>query len=201
MKLLTFAIPCYNSAEYMSKCIESLLPGGEDVEILIVNDGSKDDTSKIAHEYEKKYPTICKAIDKENGGHGSAVNTGIEHATGLYFKVVDSDDWVKDTAYEKILEVLREQVGGKEVLDMLQEFAPFKIEKLHVIGGGSANDYMSQLTADTLGIPVVAGPVEATAIGNVMIQAQAAGLVSDRWEMRRLIAETFSVKTFYPSNK
>ena len=106
MKLLTFAIPCYNSAEYMSKCIESLLPGGEDVEILIVNDGSKDDTSKIAHEYEKKYPTICKAIDKENGGHGSAVNTGIEHATGLYFKVVDSDDWVKDTAYEKILEVL-----------------------------------------------------------------------------------------------
>jgi rhamnulokinase len=84
---------------------------------------------------------------------------------------------------------------------MLQEFAPFKIEKLHVIGGGSANDYMSQLTADTLGIPVVAGPVEATAIGNVMIQAQAAGLVSDRWEMRRLIAETFSVKTFYPSNK
>ena len=119
MKLLTFAIPCYNSAEYMSKCIESLLPGGEDVEILIVNDGSKDDTSKIAHEYEKKYPTICKAIDKENGGHGSAVNTGIEHATGLYFKVVDSDDWVKDTAYEKILEVLREQVGGKEVLDML----------------------------------------------------------------------------------
>ena len=89
----------------------------------------------------------------------------------------------------------------KEVLDMLQEFAPFKIEKLHVIGGGSANDYMSQLTADTLGIPVVAGPVEATAIGNVMIQAQAAGLVSDRWEMRRLIAETFSVKTFYPSNK
>ena len=84
---------------------------------------------------------------------------------------------------------------------MLQEFAPFKIEKLHVIGGGSANDYMSQLTADTLGIPVVAGPVEATAIGNVMIQAQAAGLVSDRWDMRRLIAETFSVKTFYPSNK
>ncbi len=119
MKLLTFAIPCYNSAAYMSKCIESLLPGGDDVEILIVNDGSKDDTSKIAHEYEAKYPGICKAIDKENGGHGSAVNTGIENATGLYFKVVDSDDWVKNSAYMKILEVLKEQIGGKEVLDML----------------------------------------------------------------------------------
>jgi len=87
----------------------------------------------------------------------------------------------------------------KAVVDMLQTFAPFPIEKLHVIGGGSANDTMSQWTADALGIPVVAGPTEATAIGNLMIQARAAGLVQDRWEMRRMIAKTFSVKTFYPS--
>ena len=87
----------------------------------------------------------------------------------------------------------------KEVLDMLQSFAPFKIEKLHVIGGGSANDTMSQWTADALGIPVVAGPTEATAIGNVMVQAKAAGLVKDRWEMRRTIADAFAVKTFYPT--
>ena len=86
----------------------------------------------------------------------------------------------------------------KAVVDMLQTFAPFPIEKLHVIGGGSANDTMSQWTADALGIPVVAGPTEATAIGNVMIQARAAGLVKDRWEMRAMIAKAFSVKTFYP---
>ena len=88
----------------------------------------------------------------------------------------------------------------KEVVDMLQTFAPFPIEKLHVIGGGSANDTMSQWTADALGIPVVAGPTEATAIGNLMIQARAAGLVQDRWEMRKMIADAFSVKTFTPNN-
>ena len=88
----------------------------------------------------------------------------------------------------------------KEVVDMLQTFAPFPIEKLHVIGGGSANDTMSQWTADALGIPVVAGPTEATAIGNVMIQARAAGLVKDRWEMRKMIADAFAVKTFMPNN-
>ena len=88
----------------------------------------------------------------------------------------------------------------KEVVDMLQTFAPFPIEKLHVIGGGSANDTMSQWTADALSIPVVAGPTEATAIGNLMIQARAAGLVKDRWEMRKMIADAFSVKTFTPNN-
>ena len=87
----------------------------------------------------------------------------------------------------------------KEVLDMLRKFAPFEIEKLHVIGGGSANDTMSQWTADELGIPVVAGPTEATAIGNIMIQARAAELLKDRWEMRRIIARAFAVKTFVPA--
>lgn len=87
----------------------------------------------------------------------------------------------------------------KEVINLLQGFASFKIEKLHVIGGGSANDLMSQMTADAIDMPVVAGPVEATAIGNVMIQAKAAGLVADRWQMRRLIADAFAVKTFNPN--
>lgn len=86
----------------------------------------------------------------------------------------------------------------KEVLDMLQGFAPFKIEKLHIIGGGSANDLLNQWTADAIGLPVVAGPTEATAIGNVMMQAKVAGLVKDRWEMRRIIAETVKVKSFIP---
>ena len=120
MKLLSIAIPCYNSEKYMRKCIDSLLVGGEDVEILIVDDGStKDRTAEIADEYEAQFPTIVRAIHKENGGHGSAVNTGIANATGLYFKVVDSDDWVKQDAYFKILDTLRELAGGGQALDML----------------------------------------------------------------------------------
>lgn len=120
MKLLSIAIPCYNSAAYMSKAIESLLIGGEDVEIIVVNDGSaKDNTAEIADEYAAKYPTIVKAVHKENGGHGSAVNAGIANATGLYFKVVDSDDWVKDDAYLKILDTLRTLLAEGTVLDMM----------------------------------------------------------------------------------
>lgn len=120
MKLLSITVPCYNSEQYMQKCIDSLLVGGEDVEILIVDDGStKDRTAEIADEYAAQFPTICKAIHKENGGHGSAVNAGIANATGLYFKVVDSDDWVKEDAYMEILNKLRELAGGDQVLDMM----------------------------------------------------------------------------------
>ena len=86
----------------------------------------------------------------------------------------------------------------REVLGMLQGFAPFAIERLHIIGGGSANGLLNQWTADALGLPVVAGPTEATAIGNPMLQARAAGLVADRWQMRRLIADSFQVKTYLP---
>ena len=119
MKLLTFAVPCYNSAAYMKKCIDSLLVGGEDVEIIIVNDGSSDTTPQIGAEYAAKFPNIIRVINKENGGHGSAVNAGLEAASGLFFKVVDSDDWVRESAYQKILETLKNFAGGNQVLDML----------------------------------------------------------------------------------
>ena len=85
-----------------------------------------------------------------------------------------------------------------EVLGMLQEVAPFQIEKLHVIGGGSANDLLNQWTADAIGIPVVAGPTEATAIGNLMLQAKAAGLVNNRWAIRKMVGEVFPVVEFLP---
>ena len=118
MKLLSIAIPCYNSQEYMIKCIESLLKGGEDVEIIVVDDGSKDETAKIADEYERRYPSIVKAVHKVNGGHGSAVNVGIANANGLFFKVVDSDDWVKEDAYNRILDKLRDLVKSGQMIDM-----------------------------------------------------------------------------------
>lgn len=119
MKLLTFAIPCYNSQDYMEHCINSILPGGDDVEILIIDDGSKDRTAEIADDYERRYPGIVRAIHQENGGHGEAVNAGIRNATGLYFKVVDSDDWVDADAYKKILAKLKEFAGGPTTLDMM----------------------------------------------------------------------------------
>ena len=119
MKLLSIAIPCYNSEAYMEKCIDSLLVGGEDVEILVVDDGSSDRTAEIADVYAEKYPTIVKAIHQENGGHGEAVNAGIRNATGLYFKVVDSDDWVNAEAYAQILKTLEELIRGSETVDLL----------------------------------------------------------------------------------
>ncbi|MDE7016980.1 MAG: glycosyltransferase family 2 protein [Lachnospiraceae bacterium] len=119
MKLLSIAVPCYNSEAYMRKCIESLLVGGEDVEILVVDDGSTDRTGEIADEYEAIYPNIVKAIHQTNGGHGAAVNAGLAQAKGLYFKVVDSDDWVKESAYQEILLTLHELTGGDTVLDMM----------------------------------------------------------------------------------
>ena len=118
MKLISFVVPSYNSEKYLQKCIDSLLLGGDDVEIIIVNDGSKDNTINIANEYMEKYPSIIKVIDKENGGHGSGVNAGIDNATGLYFKVVDSDDWVDAAAYKKVLMTIKEHLSDASSPDM-----------------------------------------------------------------------------------
>lgn len=109
MKTLSIAVPCFNSSDFMSKCVDSLLQCGKDIEILLVDDGSSDNTLQIAQEYESKYPDIVKAIHQENGGHGEAVNTGIREATGLYFKVVDSDDWLDKDAMDEIMTYLRSQ--------------------------------------------------------------------------------------------
>ena len=118
MKLLTAAIPCYNSAAYMRHAIDTLLSGGEEMEIIIVNDGSTDDTQKIAEEYQERYPSVIKVIHQENGGHGEAVNTGLAGATGLYFKVVDSDDWVNEKALAQVMEVLKNLIADGSSPDL-----------------------------------------------------------------------------------
>ena len=119
MKLLTIAVPCYNSQEYMHYCIQSLVTGGDQVEVLIINDGSSDHTKNIAEKFEQQYPGIVRAISQENKGHGGAVNTGMQHATGKYFKVVDSDDWVDVRAYLKILEHLQQLEEVQEEVDVV----------------------------------------------------------------------------------
>ena len=118
MKLMTAVIPCYNSAAYMSKAIETLLTGGNDMEIIIVNDGSSDDTQRIGESYQEKYPRIVRIVSQENGGHGEAVNTGLANATGLYFKVVDSDDWVNEQALMDVLNKLKELVADGDSPDL-----------------------------------------------------------------------------------
>ncbi len=124
MKLLSIAVPCYNSAAYMERCVKSLLVGGEDVEILLVDDGStKDNTAELADRLEKEHPGVVRAIHQPNKGHGGAVNTGLAHATGRFFKVVDSDDKVRASAYKVVMDTLKkfaaaEDCGG-EVLDLL----------------------------------------------------------------------------------
>ena len=108
-KLITFAVPCYNSAAYMDHCVETLLAAGEDAEIILVDDGStKDDTPAKCDAWAAKHPDIIRAIHQENGGHGEGVNQGIRNARGLYYKVVDSDDWLDTDALGKVMAKLRE---------------------------------------------------------------------------------------------
>lgn len=119
MKVISAVVPCYNSEAYMEKAIQTLLTGGNDMEILVVDDGSTDNTLAIAQRYEAEYPGIVRAIHKENGGHGDAVMTGLAHAKGLYFKVVDSDDWVKEKALAEILQKLSELLRQGAAPDMM----------------------------------------------------------------------------------
>lgn len=147
MKLLSVAIPCYNSAEYMEHAIHTLLTGKEEMDIIIVDDGSKDNTLEIAKSYEHKYPDIIRVVHQENGGHGEAVNTGLKHAEGLYFKVVDSDDWVNENALKKVLSTLRELVEDGKSLDLL--IANYVYEKPS-INKHKVMDYKSALPKDRI---------------------------------------------------
>lgn len=147
MKLLTVAIPCYNSAEYMNRAIDTVLTGGEEIEILIVNDGSKDDTAKIADEYAAANPTMIRVIHQENGGHGEAVNTGLRNATGLYYKVVDSDDWVEEEALQKVLALLRSMVRKETNLDLL--IANYVYEKVSM-NKQKVMDYLGAIPTDRI---------------------------------------------------
>ena len=119
-KVITFAVPCYNSAAYMDHCVETLLTAGEDIEIILVDDGStKDDTPAICDRYAEQYPDIVRAIHQPNGGHGEGVNQGLRNARGIYYKVVDSDDWVDVPSLRKALDKLRQFVRDSKAVDML----------------------------------------------------------------------------------
>ena len=107
MKYLTITVPCFNSEKYLRRCLDSLIIGGKDVEIIVVDDGSTDRTGEIADSYAQGFPEIVTVVHKENGGHGSGVNTGLKLAKGRYFKVVDSDDWLEASAYMGLLKKIK----------------------------------------------------------------------------------------------
>lgn len=122
-KTITFGIPCYNSASYMDHCIESILEGtgyADDVQIVIVDDGStKDETPAKADEWAARYPALVKAVHQENGGHGLAVMKAVANADGVYFKNIDSDDWVDASAVQALLERLRSFIEMGEPVDLV----------------------------------------------------------------------------------
>ncbi len=118
-KLITFVVPSYNSEAYLNICVDSLIKGGDDVEILIVNDGSTDGTKEIGEDYEKRYPGMIRLLNQENGGHGEGINHGLKEAKGIYFKVVDSDDWVDETALKTIIAALKKWKAQKKLPDMM----------------------------------------------------------------------------------
>ena len=107
-KLLTVAVPCHNAAWCLDKCLFSFLNEAvmDRLKVIIVNDGSTDNTLEIAEKYQQRYPQVFRVIDKENGGHGSGINAAIKLAAGKYFKVVDADDWVLTENLESFLDIL-----------------------------------------------------------------------------------------------
>lgn len=129
-KTISFIVPCYNSADYMDNCIMSLLSSGNDIEVVVVDDGSSDNTAQIAKKWEEHFPERVKCVIKENGGHGSAINAGLDVASGIYFKPVDSDDWVDVHEMKKVLKYLRTQVEltDDEQTDMV--IANYTYEKI-----------------------------------------------------------------------
>ncbi len=118
MKVLSVIVPSFNSEDYLSDCIDTLIESGEGIEILIVNDGSTDKTKEIADYYAGQHPEWIKAIHQKNAGHGGAVNTGIAHAKGRYIKVVDSDDWVNPQALRKAVARLKGFIESGQTVDM-----------------------------------------------------------------------------------
>lgn len=108
-KILTISVAAYNAAGDIDHCLKSMLNSDvvDMLEIIVINDGSKDNTAEIVHSYELKYPGIVKLINKPNGGHGSTINTSIGIASGKYYRIVDSDDWVDKTGIERLVEWLQ----------------------------------------------------------------------------------------------
>ncbi len=147
-KLLTCVVPCYNSAAYMERAVDSLLAGGEEMEILIVDDGSTDETGAIADRLATEHPDVIRVHHQENGGHGSALNYGIANAEGIYFKVVDSDDRLIKENVPGLLDLLREHAEEDTWADLVfHDYVYDRAEKENTF----RITYFGKMKPDTLG--------------------------------------------------
>lgn len=114
-KLLTIIVPSYNMEAYLANCLSSLIVKNELMlllDILVINDGSEDRTSEIAHEFSEKYPEAVRVIDKANGNYGSCINRGLTEATGTFIKILDADDTFETVHFEQFIELLKNIMGG-----------------------------------------------------------------------------------------
>ncbi|WP_055427900.1 glycosyltransferase family 2 protein [Bifidobacterium aesculapii] len=155
-KTLTFVVPAYNMENYLERCVLSLTATrrNDDIEVLIVDDGSKDSTLEVARTFERRFPGIVRAIHQSNKGHGGAVNTGIAAARGTYVKVVDADDWVGPESLEEVMTVLRDEIDSGEPVDMLvTNYVYDKVGKRrkHVVNFRHAMKAGRRLTWDDMG--------------------------------------------------
>lgn len=130
-KLISFCVPCYNSEKDMRKCLDSLLTQKDKVEIIIIDDGSKDSTPQIVDEYANKYPECVIGVHQPNGGHGAGINKALSLATGKFFKVVDSDDWVDQKGYEEVLK--RIEIDGDKIDLFIMNYAYFYVDSVKKI--------------------------------------------------------------------
>lgn len=124
MKTLTVLVPVYNTEKYIKRCLDSVVVDGilDELEVIVVSDGSKDGSIDIAKEYERKWPDTVRVIEKENGGHGSTINKGLEVATGKYFRVLDSDDWFNSSDFKKFVKCLNGEDADLVVCNYCKEF-------------------------------------------------------------------------------
>ncbi|OFQ99337.1 glycosyltransferase family 2 protein [Alloscardovia sp. HMSC034E08] len=120
-KTISFVVPSYNVEDYLARCVNSLLDTADtlDVEIIIVDDGSRDGTAILADTFAERYPSVVRVIHQANAGHGGACNAGIAAATGQYVKIVDADDWIDPVAYVTYITFLRSQAMATEPVDLV----------------------------------------------------------------------------------
>ncbi|MGM9833221.1 MAG: glycosyltransferase family 2 protein [Candidatus Limisoma sp.] len=147
-KLLTIVVPVYNTEKYLRKCLDSLIVPDflSQLEVLIVIDGSPDNSISIANEYAEKYPQTFIVVNKENGGHGSAINKGLELATGKYFRVLDSDDWFDSENFEKYLKILSREDSDIVMTHLVKDYVDVGQSIIWPVQGLTPDDYGKPLS-------------------------------------------------------
>lgn len=162
LKILSISIAGYNVEKTIEQCLNSFLTSKylDEIELLVINDGSHDKTVPIVSQYVKKYPNVIRLVNKENGGHGSTINKSLELAKGVFFKVLDGDDWVNPTELDKLVNCLK-NTKADVVIDDYQYVYPTHQERISHRKGYEMNriytfDEAFSLKCDNMGSAILA---------------------------------------------